>query len=78
MFELLKGHTNPNHFIRILQHVCSDCWAWHSFLSDFNGISILRPLAPLDSLRLQLFSDASDWGCAAIFGLHWFQLRWLD
>lgn len=76
MFDLLRGHTNPNHFLRIPRFVRSDCNAWRSFLLEFNGISLLTPLAPLDSGRMQLYSDASDWGCAAIFGARWFQLTW--
>lgn len=67
MFNLLQGRTNPNHFIRVPRHVRSDCEIWQHFLSEFNGISILAPLAPLDSGQLQLYSDASSWGCAAFF-----------
>lgn len=78
LFNLLKGRLNPNHFIRLPQHVRTDCGVWKLFLAHFNGVSILSPLAPLDSLRLQFFSDASDWGCAAIFGPRWFQLVWHD
>lgn len=76
MFDRLRGRLNPNHFIRIPHHVRSDCAIWSVFLSDYNGISILSPPAPLDSLRLQLFSDASAWGCVALFGARWFQLPW--
>lgn len=76
MFNLLKGWSNPNHFIRIPQHVRNDCGVWKLFLAEFNGVSILAPPRPLDSLQVQLFSDASGWGCAAIFGPQWFQLAW--
>lgn len=76
MFNLLHGHTNLNHFIRIPRHVRSDCEVWKMFLQEFNGISILAPPEPLDSQRIHLFSDASSWGCAAIFGSRWFQLQW--
>lgn len=76
MFNLLKGHTNPNHFIRIPHHVRSDCHVWQLFLASFNGISIIAPLEPLDSVRIQLFSDASDWGCSTVYGPRWFQLLW--
>lgn len=41
---------------------------------NFKGISILLPLEPLDSMRLQWF----DWGCAVVFGPCWFQLQWSD
>lgn len=76
MFNLLKGHTNPNHHTRIPQHVRNDCAVWKLFLASFNGVSIITPLKPLDSMRIQLYSDASDWGCAAVYGQRWFQLQW--
>lgn len=76
MFNILRGHTNPNHFIRIPSHVHADCEVWKLFLQHFNGISILTPPEPLDSRRIHLFSDASAWGCGAIFGSRWFQLCW--
>lgn len=76
MFDLLRGRTNPNHFIPIPSHIRSDCLVWKSFLEDFNGISLLEPPQPLDSHQLQLYSDASDWGCRAVFRPWWFQLKW--
>lgn len=76
MFDLLKGRLNANHFIRIPSHVRSDCSVWVSFLQQFNGTSILLTPEPLDSVRLQLYSDASDWGYAAVFGPRWLQGQW--
>lgn len=76
MFNILRGHTNPDHFIRIPSHVHSDCQLWKKFFIQFNGVSILAPLAPLDSARTQFYSDASVWGCTAVFGARWFQLQW--
>lgn len=39
-------------------------------------MSILAPLKPLDSQRIQFYSDASAWGCAVVFGHRWFQVAW--
>lgn len=76
MFNLMRGHTNTNHFVKIPAHMCSNCLVWYQFLGHFNGISILAPLVPLVSLHLQFYSDASSWGCAAAFGSRWFHLSW--
>lgn len=78
MFNLLRGHVNQHHFIRIPHSIRSDCIVWKSFLAGYNGVSLLLPLAPLDSDRLQFFSDTSAWGCAATFGPRWFQIQWTE
>lgn len=76
VFNVLRGRSNPNHYVRIPQSVRSDCVVWRCFLLHFNGVSMMIPLAPLDSDRILLFSDASACGCAATFGQRWFQLGW--
>ena len=43
---------------------------WHSFLTTWNGISIMPPT----NLPLVLVSDA--WGCGAFHENCWFQLEW--
>lgn len=72
----IKGHTNPNHHIKNNSELHHDAAMWLVFLREFNGISIITPLAANPCIRKQFFSDASGWGYAAMFGSKWFQAAW--
>jgi hypothetical protein len=52
--------------------VKADLRIWQTFLSSFNGVSIFRDEAWLNSTKLNLFTDASgSIGFGAIFGTEW-------
>lgn len=52
----------------------SRLFSLESFLSVFNWNLAIIEVGLVDSLHLQLFSDASDWGCDEVLGPTWLQL----
>ena len=67
------------YFTRLNSDFRSDlCW-WHTFLVEWNGISLLRYSSPPTNHDVCIQTDASgSWGCAAFFQGEWFQLPWND
>ena len=76
MLSLLQGLEKPHHYIRLNTSFRADLHWWQTFISSWNGVSILYRLnrqAP-DS---EFHTDASgSWGCAALWEGHYFQLPW--
>ena len=55
----------------------SDLSWWHTFLAEWNGISLLRYSSPSTKHDCCIQTDASgSWGCAAFFEGEWLQLPW--
>ena len=53
---------------------CSDLHWWCTFLSEWNGVSLLHTLRTPDMV---VQTDASgSWGCAAFFSGEWLQWQW--
>ena len=76
MIVLLKSRRSSAHFIRLNQSFRSDLRWWHTFLRDWNGISLLAAIGEAEP-AFTVASDASgSWGCGAFFGPHWFQFHW--
>ena len=67
------------YFTRLNSDFRSDsCW-WHTFLVEWNGISLLRYSSPSTNHDVCIQTDTSgSWGCAAFFQGEWFQLPWND
>ena len=61
-------------FVRLNAEIRSDlCW-WSEFMTNWNGIGIIR--SP-DQEVVDVESDASgSWGCGAVWGTHWLQWKW--
>ena len=78
MLDLLRC-TEPTaarqrHFTRLNLAFRTDLQMWHTFVADWNGVSILPSLRPIS---VEVVSDASgSWGCGAYWYAHWFQLQW--
>ena len=74
LIELVSTFRNKSHWIRLNESTHSDIYWWHSFIEEWNGISIMpgsQPTVP------PLETDASGgWGCGARWGNKWFQLKW--
>ena len=52
------------------------CW-WHTFLTDWNGYSLLRWDDSIWAHNHLIQTDASGaWGCGAFWNGQWFQWRW--
>ena len=76
MIVLAKSRRSPSHYIRLNKSFRSDLMWWHTFLKDWNGISLLASLGKATP-TVAITSDASgSWGCGAFCGTHWFQLQW--
>lgn len=62
-------------FTHLTKEFRSDLFWWH-FLSNWNGLSILRSSKPSPT-DLCIQTDASgSWGCWVIFNCHWYQWQW--
>ena len=76
MFEALAGARRSHHHIRLGSAVRSDILWWHTFMAEWNGVTIIpHPSSP----AAILWSDASgSFGCGAICPTiaRWIQLRW--
>ena len=76
LFEALSGARRAHHHIRLGSEVRSDILWWYTFMSDWNGISIIPYPQPPSSV---VYSDASgSFGCGAICPTlaKWLQLPW--
>ena len=52
------------------------CW-WHTFLTDWNGLSLLRWDNSEWAPNYMIQTDTSGaWGCASFWDGHWFQWAW--
>ena len=77
MFELLSITAKSQHHIRLNQAFRSDLLWWHTFLSSWNGVSMMRGLQSI-SPNEKVFTDASGvTGCGAWWGKSWLQLKWV-
>lgn len=64
-----------NHFIRLTAPTRSDIEWWHRYCASWNGTSMVNKTKP--EADVSIVSDASgSWGCGAIHGASWFQLKW--
>ena len=76
MIVLAKSRHSPSHYIRLNKSFRSDLMWWHTFLKDWNGITLLSSLGKATP-TVTITSDTSgSWGCGAFCGTHWFQLQW--
>ena len=52
------------------------CW-WHTFLKDWNGVSLFKLADTASPAHATIQTDASgSWGCGAFFNNKWFQWQW--
>ena len=76
LFEALSGVRRSHHHIRLGPAIRSDILWWHTFMAEWNGVSIIPHPRPPSAV---LWSDASgSFGCGAICPTlaKWIQLRW--
>jgi hypothetical protein len=70
--------AHKSHHIWLNPSFRADLHWWHTFISAWNGISILYQLKR-QTPDTELFTDASgSWGCAALWDKQWFQLQWIS
>ena len=78
MFKLLGGVRQAHHRVRLNLSFRSDLQWWNCFISSWNGVSLIRPLA---SSQTHVWTDASGlFGCGAFVpsSQEWCQLQWPD
>ena len=79
LFSLTMKASRPYHYIRISPGARLDLEAWLVFLSEFNGITLLRQRRWVSSKKLHLFTDAAtSCGYGAVLGNEWAAGRWPD
>ena len=74
---LARTHNyKPHYFVHLNAECRADIEWWCTFLRDWNGASIMRPLHASNP-DVELYSDASGgWGCGAHWQSLWFQVPW--
>ena len=76
MLSLLQIAAKPHHYVRLNASFRVDLQWWHTFVTSWNGVSILCQLNQ-QAPNTEFFTDASgSWGCVALWEGHWFQLQW--
>ena len=72
MYSLASKLKELHFYTRLNASFQSDlCW-WHSFLSSWNGFSLLRWSNSDSSFDISIQTDAScSWGCGALFDAKW-------
>ena len=77
LFSLSRKATRPTHYIRITNEAKLNLQAWLVFLSDFNGVTLLRERRWISSMKLHLYSDAAtSCGYGAVLGDEWVAGIW--
>ena len=78
LIDLSTVAKHLDHYVRINKEARADIEWWRSFLSIWNGTSLMfscTQAAP----DITLTSDASgNWGCGAYLGREWFMLQWSE
>ena len=78
LIDLSSTAKNLDHLIRLSQSARSDILWWHHYCSVWSGTAIMfKPKKDRQDHDISITSDASgSWGCGAITGKKWFQLKW--
>ena len=78
IYDLLAGtHAfKPFYMVRLNVECQADIEWWATFVTQWNGVSLLRPLRSA-APDVEVWSDASgSWGCGAMWQSMWFQVAW--
>lgn len=79
LINLTMGITKSHHLLRLTREVKLDLHVWFEFFNTFNGRSFLLDDIWYDSVKLNLYTDASGkLGFGAIFGDKWCFGSWPD
>ena len=77
MYSTAAKVKELDYYTRLNKEFRSDlCW-WHAFMSNWNGLSLMRLQSTMTPSDVYIQTDASGtWGCGAYFSGKWFQLQW--
>ena len=77
LIDLSTTVRTLNRHIRLNKEARSDIQWWRQFCAEWNGVAMMTSVNKVPGGTLSICSDASgSWGCGAVFGPDWFQLRW--
>lgn len=77
MVKLTCNVTQPHHHIKLSSGFFKDLLTWKKFISHWNGAAFFLSTSWVDSVSLELYTDASGaLGFGGIFGRKWFQGCW--
>ena len=77
LFEALTGTRQAHHHVRLSSSIRSDIRWWHTFMAEWNGVSMIPHLW---TPSLEFWTDASgSFGCGAVCPAlsRWIQLQWI-
>ena len=77
MYATVAKPKEMHYFTKLDVQFCSNiCW-WHTFLTEWNGVSLLRwddgNWTPENCIQRDAFGS---WGCGAFWDNHWLQWCW--
>lgn len=77
LLEATRGAKELHHFVTLNQECRKDLLMWHTFLNDWNGVSLFLDNAHTEAPDICLFTDASGTiGYGGYFQGEWFQGTW--
>ena len=75
VFELLRVTVKKYNHIHLNNEFQSDLMWWNTYLSDWNGVSMVQGSAKTQ--QVAVFTDVcGEVGCRGRWGTHWFQYKW--
>ena len=72
LIDKMKYLSKPYHRITLSDEVKQDLALWLTFFQHYNGKTLFLTKDIILDTDINLYSDASDVACGAIFGTHWF------
>ena len=65
-----------SHYTRLIKDFRSDLYWWHTFVTLWNGTSLLNAFHQTDFDCIIQTDASGSWGCGSFFYPHWFQYAW--
>lgn len=75
LIELSKKPKFLHHHVRLDKAAQADIKWWLQYLPVWNGVSYFYDDHWTDNNKLDLWTDASDWGIGAVLGTQWFYVQ---
>ena len=78
LYALISVGNHPSSLLRLNREIQSDLWWWYTWVEEWNGVSLLWKAQKAQPDE-HIWSDAAgSWGCGAVWGPLWFQLKWAE
>ena len=76
LYALQSVESHPHHLVRLNIAARADITWWHTFVDNWNGLSILWSVG-ICTPSIIVISDASgSWGCGGFYSSFWFNMKW--